>query len=29
MVGLTPDITDAAVVRHGVLCLTFADGLTG
>jgi uncharacterized protein DUF2442/uncharacterized protein DUF4160 len=29
MIGLTPDITDAAVVRHGVLRLTFADGLTG
>ncbi len=23
------DITEAAVVRHGVLQLTFADGLTG
>ena len=29
MTGLTPDITDAAVVRHGVLKLTFADGLSG
>jgi Protein of unknown function (DUF2442) len=29
MIGLTPDITDAAVVRHGVLHLRFADGLTG
>ena len=29
MIGLTPDITEAAVVRHGVLRLTFADGLTG
>ncbi len=29
MTGLTSDITDAAVVRHGVLRLTFADGLTG
>jgi hypothetical protein len=29
MIGLTPDITDASVVRHGVLCLTFADGVTG
>jgi hypothetical protein len=29
MIGLTPDITDAAVVRYGVLLLTFADGLTG
>jgi Domain of unknown function (DUF4160) len=26
---LTPDITEAAVVRHGVLRLRFADGLTG
>ena len=29
MTGLTPDITQAAVVRHGVLRLTFADGLSG
>jgi hypothetical protein len=29
MIGLTPDITEAAVVRHGVLRLTFADGLSG
>lgn len=29
MIGLTPDITDAAAVRHGVLRLVFADGLTG
>lgn len=29
MIGLTPDITDVAVVRHGVLRLTFADGLVG
>jgi hypothetical protein len=29
MIGLTPDITEAAVVRHGVLRLIFADGLTG
>lgn len=29
MSGLTPDITQAAVVRHGVLKLTFADGLSG
>lgn len=29
MTGLTPDITEAAVVRHGVLELTFADGLRG
>jgi len=27
MIGLTPDITTVAVVRHGVLRLTFADGL--
>jgi hypothetical protein len=29
MNGLTPHITKAFVVRHGVLTLTFADGLTG
>jgi len=29
MIGLTPDITDAHAVRHGVLALTFADGLEG
>ena len=29
MTGLTPDITEAEVVRHGVLRLTFADGLSG
>ena len=29
MTGLTPDITAATVVRHGVLRLTFADGLEG
>jgi len=29
MTGLTPDITQAAVVRHGVLKLIFADGLSG
>ena len=29
MTGLTPDITKVTVVRHGVLRLTFADGLTG
>ena len=28
MTGLTPDITSATVVEHGVLRLTFADGLT-
>jgi len=29
MIGLTPDITSVAVVRHGVLRLTFSDGLAG
>jgi hypothetical protein len=29
MTGLTPDITDAQVVRHGRLRLTFADGVAG
>jgi hypothetical protein len=29
MTGLTPDITDAQVLRHGRLRLTFADGLVG
>lgn len=29
MIGLIPDITDVTVVGHGVLRLTFADGLTG
>jgi hypothetical protein len=29
MIGLTPDITAVSVVRHGMLRLTFADGLTG
>jgi hypothetical protein len=29
MTGLTPDITQATVVHHGVLRLTFADGLSG
>jgi hypothetical protein len=29
MNGLTPDITAAEVVRHGVLRLTFADRLSG
>jgi uncharacterized protein DUF2442 len=27
--SLTPDITNARVVRHGALDLTFADGLRG
>jgi hypothetical protein len=29
MIGLTPDITEVTVVDHGVLRLTFADGLIG
>jgi hypothetical protein len=29
MTGLTPDITHVSAVRHGILSLTFADGLTG
>jgi Protein of unknown function (DUF2442) len=29
MTGLTPDISAVSVVRHGVLKLTFADGLVG
>ncbi len=29
MIGLTPDITEAVAIRHGVFCLVFADGLTG
>jgi hypothetical protein len=29
MIGLTPDITAVSVVRHGVLRVTFADGLQG
>lgn len=29
MTGLTPDIASASVVRHGVLELIFADGLSG
>lgn len=29
MTGLTPEITAASVVGHGVLRLSFADGLTG
>jgi hypothetical protein len=28
MIGLTPDITAVTVVRHGVLRLIFADGLS-
>ena len=29
MIGLTPDITSVSVVGHGVIRLTFADGLVG
>lgn len=29
MTGLTPDITDVAVIHHGLLRLTFSDGLSG
>ena len=29
MIGLTPDITNASAVHHGVLALTFAEGLQG
>lgn len=29
MIGLTPDITDVHVVAHGVLALTFSDGIRG
>lgn len=29
MTGLTPDIIEVTVVRHGALDLTFADGLRG
>lgn len=29
MIGLTTDITAVEVMRHGVLRLTFADGLSG
>ncbi|MGH2957314.1 MAG: DUF2442 domain-containing protein [Solirubrobacterales bacterium] len=29
MTELTPDIAEVAVVSHGVLDLTFADGLSG
>jgi hypothetical protein len=29
MNGLTPDITAVRVLRHGVLALTFGDGLVG
>lgn len=29
MTGLTPEITEAQVLRHGELALEFADGLRG
>ncbi|HLW96586.1 MAG TPA: DUF2442 domain-containing protein [Solirubrobacteraceae bacterium] len=29
MIGLTPDIAAVVVVDHGVLRLTFSDGVTG
>jgi hypothetical protein len=29
MIGLTPDIAAVVVIDHGVLRLTFADGVTG
>lgn len=29
MIGITPRMTSCEVVRHGVLRLTFVDGLTG
>jgi Protein of unknown function (DUF2442) len=29
MTRLTPDITNVVAVRHGVVALTFADGLQG
>jgi len=29
MIGLTPDIVSVVVVRHGLLRLTFTDGLIG
>ena len=29
MIGLTPDLAAVTVVDHGVLRLTFADGLSG
>jgi hypothetical protein len=29
MIGLTPDIIEATVIRHGVLRIRFADGLSG
>ena len=29
MIGLTPDVTEVAALRRGVLLLMFADGTTG
>jgi Protein of unknown function (DUF2442) len=29
MIGLTPDVTEVAVLRHGMLRVVFADGTTG
>lgn len=29
MIGLTPDIIEVEVLRHGTLRITFADGLAG
>ncbi|MGH9379980.1 MAG: DUF2442 domain-containing protein [Thermoanaerobaculia bacterium] len=29
MIGLTPDVIEAVVIRHGVLMLSFADGTKG
>lgn len=29
MIGLTPDITEARAIHHGVLSVAFADGLAG
>lgn len=29
MIGLTPQLTDVSVPRHGVLALAFADGTAG
>ena len=29
MIGLTPDVTGVRVLRHGVVQLTFEDGLEG
>ena len=29
MIGLTPDVSQVAVLRHGVLRITFEDGTSG